>query len=48
MQIATGNERWEKVVPAAGVLQQAMQLELERVKELEVRLGLMAEIKAFG
>ncbi|QRV72438.1 hypothetical protein RhiJN_00452 [Ceratobasidium sp. AG-Ba] len=38
-EIATRNDRWEKVVNAVGVLQQARQLELDRIRELERRLA---------
>ncbi|CUA70073.1 Leucine-rich repeat-containing G-protein coupled receptor 4 [Rhizoctonia solani] len=41
--IATRNERWEKVVSAVTVLQQARQIEVDRIKQLEARL---AELEA--
>ncbi|CAE6438057.1 unnamed protein product [Rhizoctonia solani] len=41
--IATRNERWEKVVSAVAVLQQARQIEADRIKQLEARL---AELEA--
>ncbi|KAG8734388.1 hypothetical protein FRC11_002330 [Ceratobasidium sp. 423] len=41
--IATRNERWEKVVSAVAVLQQARQIEVDRIKQLESRL---AELEA--
>lgn len=42
-EIATRNDRWEKVVSAVGVLQQARQLEVDKIKQLEAEL---AELKA--
>ncbi|CAE7099770.1 unnamed protein product [Rhizoctonia solani] len=41
--IATRNERWDKVVAAVAVLQQARQIEVDRIKQLEERL---AELEA--
>ncbi|CAE6523650.1 unnamed protein product [Rhizoctonia solani] len=41
--IATRNERWEKVVSAVAVLQQARYIEADRIKQLETRL---AELEA--
>ncbi|CAE6476287.1 unnamed protein product [Rhizoctonia solani] len=41
--IATRNERWEKVVSAVAVLQQARQIEVDRIRQLEERL---AELEA--
>ncbi|CAE6424428.1 unnamed protein product [Rhizoctonia solani] len=41
--IATRNERWDKVVSAVAVLQQARQIEVDRIKQLESRL---AELEA--
>ncbi|KAH7343663.1 hypothetical protein B0J17DRAFT_643357 [Rhizoctonia solani] len=41
--IATRNDRWEKVVSAVAVLQQARQIEADRIKQLETRL---AELEA--
>ncbi|CCO32898.1 hypothetical protein RSOLAG1IB_03611 [Rhizoctonia solani AG-1 IB] len=36
--IATRNERWDKVVSAVAVLQQARQIEVDRIRQLEARL----------
>lgn len=47
-EIATRNDRWEKVVSAVSVLREARQLELDRIKELEARLAeLTAEAESF-